>query len=464
MIAGPLKALVAATGGRLLTDQAGEAQFTGLSLDSRSLQSGNIFIAIKGEKNAGHGFLASAAERGAAAFVIDADREGIMPPDLRMRALAVDDTRLALRQIALWWRKKFNFRSVAITGTNGKTTTKEMIAELLATKYRVFRTPGNLNNLFGIPLAFCLLDDTCEVGVFELGMSYAGEISVLTRLVEPEVAVITNIGPAHLETMGSLENIARAKFELLENCAAGTVRVLNLDDPFLARRFEIEKPPKIGYAVQAVAQVRPRSFSANSMGRMIFEYEQQSIHLPVPGMHNLYNALAACAVAQIFKIEPSAIKTSLESFQGRSSRMQIISLGHLTIVEDSYNANPTSMKYALQVLTEMRGGGRKLAVLGDMKELGRDEIAWHSEIGRYVAQVNPDFLITVGELAAQIAAQAVHEGYDANKSITCTTVEEALAYLLANCRSNDTILLKASRAMQFEKILAGLKNQMEVER
>jgi UDP-N-acetylmuramoyl-tripeptide--D-alanyl-D-alanine ligase len=282
-------------------------------------------------------------------------------------------------------------------------------------------------------------------------------------MVEPHVALITNIGPAHLETMDTIENIANAKFELLENLDKDSLRILNLDDPILKARFDSEPQPKMGYAVRADAEIKPTVFSANSLGRLIFNYADQEIHLSIPGLHNLYNALAACAVAKAFEVDPADIKAALEKYIGKNSRMQIHSLGDITVIDDSYNANPTSMGYALKALYDMGGEGRKIAVLGDMKELGKDEVNLHHQVGQVVAELELDKLITVGKLGMQIAAQANADGFDPAKTETFMNVENAIEWMLANLKPGDHILIKASRAMKFEKILTALLENFKEE-
>lgn len=457
MITGTLSDLGKVIAGRPLSDKARPVTYTGLSIDTRTLATDNLFVAIKGESDDGHKYIANAQSAGASAYVIQSGYEGQIPAEISECALVVEDTHKALRDIAQWWRDKFSPKIVALTGTNGKTTTKEMIADLLSRKYRVFRSPGNLNNLYGIPLALCLLDDSYEVCVLELGMSYPGEIAILTKIVRPDIALITNVGPAHLETMGSLENIAKAKFELFDNSAGSTLRILNIDDPLLAERYQSEEEPRMSFALNAEADVRPEEFSANSMGRMIFDYADQNIHLKVSGQHNLYNALAACAVGKAFDINPSDMKTALENFVSTNSRMQMINLKDIVVIDDSYNANPTSMGYALKVLGDMEVAGRRVAVLGDMKELGKDEVLLHQAIGNIIAELKPDLLITVGKLGMHIASQANLEGFDPGSTKTFMSASEAAEFLIPELRPGDHVLIKASRAMEFDKIVAQLK-------
>lgn len=462
MITGKLSDLKKVTNGSLFSDKAATAEFTGLSIDTRTIADGNLFVAIKGELDDGHKYLRHAFDKGAGACVVQSGYEEHLPAEYRDRCLIVNDTQKGLRQIALWWKDKFNPRYIAVTGTNGKTTTKEMIADVLAQKYNVFRSPGNYNNLFGIPLSLALLNDSYEICVLEFGMSFPGEIEALTSMVKPQVALITNIGPAHLETMGTIENIARAKFELLDHIDADSIRVLNLDDALLKARFDKEPEPKLGYAVRADAQVRPTGFSSNSLGRIIFQYQGGEIHLKVPGLHTLYNALASCAVARIFEVEFEGVRTALQSYKGKSSRMEILELSGITVIDDSYNANPTSMGYALKALSQMQAKGRKIAILGDMRELGEDEIELHHDVGSIVAEINPDRLITAGRLGMHIAAGANVNGYDSSRTETFMTAEEVIEAMLPEIRDGDQILIKASRAMQFEKIVRAFKKKQEV--
>lgn len=460
MITGKLDDLKKNLDAETIGEPAGETRFNGLSIDSRTTEQGNLFIAIKGEYNDGHKYVEPAGRNGAALFLIDKSSLSDFPEKLKSRALAVDDTRLALRRLALWWKRKFSPVIIALTGTNGKTTTKEIIADCLAVKYNVFRSPGNYNNLYGIPLSLAMLNDSYDVCVLELGMSYPGEIATLTEMVDPDYALITNIGPAHLETMGSLENIAKAKFEILEHSSDSTVTFFNLDNSFLRARFETEIREKIGYAVKNPADIRPARFSSNSYGRVIFELAGESIHLRASGLHNLYNALAACAVAKRIGLSIEEIKPALEAYRGRSSRMEVIKLSKVTLIDDSYNANPTSMGYALKVMHDIDEGGRKIAFLGDMKELGEHEDELHEQVGQMVAENRPDMLITAGKLALNIAKGSVACGYDDNKIESFDTTDEAAKCLMETIMEGDIILVKASRAMRFDKVVADLKSSL----
>jgi UDP-N-acetylmuramoyl-tripeptide--D-alanyl-D-alanine ligase len=459
VITGKLHDLGKVIVGKPLSELLASAEYTGLSIDSRSLQRGSLFVAIEGVNVDGHEYLKQAYDSGAAGFVINAGKESHVPDNLKSITFSVEDTGVALRDIAQMWLNLFTPKVVAITGTNGKTTTKEMIADVLAQKYNVFRSPGNFNNLYGIPLSLCLMNDSYDICVLELGMSNPGEIEKLTRMVKPDIALITNIGPAHLETMGSIENIASAKFEILDNSDKTTLRIFNLDDPILANRFKRENSPKEGFSVYGDANTRPDNYSSNSLGRVIFNYKNQEIHLKVPGFHNLYNALAACAVGQVFDVEPADIKTALESYESTNSRMQVLECGGITIIDDSYNANPTSMKYALNVLRDLDTSGRRIALLGDMKELGIDEIRLHEEIGTVVAEVNPDILLVVGALGKHISSKALCDGFESEKIMTFDSTDNAEKFLLTNLQRGDVILVKASRAMGFDKIVNALKKQ-----
>ena len=457
MIAGKLediKKVISAEAGQSVDPQA---EFCGLSIDSRTIEPENIFVAIDGEVHDGHRFIQQASDKGAALIIVEQGNRNPIPAEVKAVALIVEDTKLALRQLARWWKDKFDLKVIALTGTNGKTTSKEMIADALAQKYSVFRTPGNFNNLYGIPLSLCQLNDSYRVAVMELGMSYPGEIETLTKLVQPDIALITNIGPAHLETMGTIENITRAKFELLDNLRDDAVVILNLDDKILNQRYKTENHQKFGFAVNAEADLKPTGFSSNSFGRMIFNYDDQEIHLAIPGLHNLSNALAACAVAQQMNVPASNIKTALENYQSSNSRMQIVTAGKVTIIDDSYNANPTSMRYALQVLAQVETPGRKLAILGDMKELGKDEISMHQEVGQIFAELNLDRLITAGKLGMQIATGANYAGFDPQKTRTFLQTEEILEFIEKDLLDGDCVLVKASRAMQFDTIVRKIR-------
>jgi len=443
-------------------DRQGDAstRISGVSIDSRSIGEGNLFVAIVGKSNDGHDYIDDAVKRGAAALIVNAEyKMSESAPDVPV--VVVEDTLEALLALGEWWLKKFDTKKIAITGTNGKTTTKEMIASILSRAFSVYRSPGNFNNLYGIPLSIFEMDGEYDYAVFEFGMSTPGEIARLTQLVQPEFGLITNIAAAHLETMLSVDAIAAAKFELFDNMPEEGTVFMNLDNDYLRRRFDSETRNRVGFSIKSKAGFAPDSFSMNGSGCARFEIAGiGEIHLKTPGLHGLYNAVAAAALANHLNVPGSEIKAALEDFKSVGMRMETFTTAGIFVINDSYNANPVSMKFALDTLMSMKTDGRKYAVLGDMFELGKTEIDLHREVGVYVSESNPDYLITYGDRAREISMAAVAHGYPADNAIHFEDMDKLTDYLLDHLQAGDAVLVKASRGMAFDRITTGLQTQL----
>ncbi|MBU1318927.1 MAG: UDP-N-acetylmuramoyl-tripeptide--D-alanyl-D-alanine ligase [candidate division Zixibacteria bacterium] len=434
--------------------------FTGVSIDSRTIREGNLFVAVAGKSEDGHRFIPDAIKRGAAGIIAKADYE-YDPGEKGVVFFAVEDTLEALLKLAAWWLSRFELKKIAVTGTNGKTTTKEMIAAILSRLHSVYRSPGNFNNLFGIPLSIFEMEGSYDFAVFEFGMSTTGEIARLTRIVQPQYGLITNIDAAHLETMLSVDAIAAAKFELFDNMPSDGTVFINLDNDYLRRRFDTERHEKYGFGVHSRTGFSPDRFEINGSGCARFELESiGEVHLAMPGLHSLYNAIGAAAVAHYLKIPGREIKAALESFRSVEMRMETFTVAGVLIINDSYNANPNSMKYALDTLESINARGRKFAVLGDMFELGVTESELHRQVGAHAAKSGPDFLITCGDRARDISAAAVEMGYPSDATKHFANVNDVTEHLLARLHSGDAVLIKASRGMAFDRITTGLQSQL----
>jgi UDP-N-acetylmuramoyl-tripeptide--D-alanyl-D-alanine ligase len=441
----------------------------GLSIDSRTIEPQNLFIAIKGEKFDGHDFIKQALDRGASCAVISGDRlkDKEIPyisSTSGKRAVLVKDTRTALQDIARWHRDKFNVKVVAITGTNGKTTTKEMIAEVLSKKYKVLRSEKSFNNQVGVPLTLLKITPETEVLVLELGMSQPGEIGILTRMVNPDMGLITNIGPAHLEFMGSLEKIAQAKFELLDNMDEKGKIVLNADDPWLSKRAKTEKRKVYTFGLEKEADFVAKNIIQNGNGFFSFSVNNSfPITLKLLGKHNVYNALAAFSAASILKIDGEKIKEALENYTPFELRMELSEVDGIKILNDSYNANPTSMGMALETLKGMKTSGNKVAVLGDMLELGEKSLEFHKKIGEKVKECEIDYLFTFGGLSSGIAQGAKDKGFEKKNIFSFQDKKSLLEKLLEILKPGDVVLFKGSRKMGLEEIVEGLKKLYPVQ-
>ncbi|MBU1395024.1 MAG: UDP-N-acetylmuramoyl-tripeptide--D-alanyl-D-alanine ligase [Gammaproteobacteria bacterium] len=425
-----------------------DAEVLRVSTDSRTIQPGDLFIALRGEKFDGGRFAAQALQRGAAGVVLDAAQA----PDMTA-AIRVDDTRLALGRLAAAWRRRFAIPLAAITGSNGKTTVKEMLAAILRVEAgsddAVLATEGNLNNDIGLPLMLLRLRQTHQFAVLEMGMNHAGEIDYLTRLARPDVALVNNAMTAHVGFLGSIENIARAKGEIFNGLTDAGIAVFNADDPHAelwresnARRcivdFGIRQPASVR------GQYHPRDFG--SALAVTLPHACLDIALQVPGEHNAMNALAAAAVAFALDVSLRSIDVGLSGFTGVKGRLQRKSALHgSTFIDDTYNANPDSVKAALAVLAQQPG--RKVLVLGDMGELGDDAAAMHAQIGLAARDAGVDRLLALGELTRETV------GAFGAGAMYFERIQELLAELENELTSDTTVLVKGSRFMQMDRVV-----------
>lgn len=432
--------------------QLSDVDFSGVSIDSRTVRPDNLFFCIVGEKHDGHEFAAQALDKGAAAVVVDSKHD--LNND---RFIAVPDTLIALGDLAGFYLKQMSIRKVAVTGTNGKTTCKNMIAATLRGSYNVCATSGNFNNLYGVPLSIFEFNPQCDIAVFEFGMSTPGEIARLVEIVEPNIRVILNIGPAHLETMHTLEAIADAKFEILMHAKEDDWAVLNLDDPLIGIRYGRYPIAHLGFATNVECEIKPDHIYTNGSGHTHFVLQGQDIRLPVLGRHHLHNALAAYAVARLLDVSPEDIRERLESFAPEGNRMQRFEVAGVTIINDAYNANPVSVAGALRTVAELQVKGRRFVVLGDMLELGTESERMHAELAPKIVEAGIDRLLLMGEFAETIQAATKEAGMDSHAISVHKSHEEIAQALITELKSGDLLLLKASRALQFEKIEVALR-------
>jgi UDP-N-acetylmuramoyl-tripeptide--D-alanyl-D-alanine ligase len=453
-----VKEVLEATGGTLLAGSP-EGAFAAFSTDTRApFPPGALFFALKGERFDGHAFLAEAAARGAAgAVVAERPEKGPHPPVL----LQVRDTRDALGQAASLWRRRHKVQVVAVTGTNGKTTTKEMVVAVLARRYRVLGSPGNLNNLVGVPLALFGLTPEHEVAVVELGMSVPGEIRRLAEICEPDIGIITNVGEGHLEFLGSVEGVAVAKGELLPFLGGDKTAILNADDVHSRALFPRVTGRLLTFGLRGRADVRAGAIRVSKVRRTSFTLSTPGgtarVRLPLPGRHNVVNALAAAAAGVILGVPVKAIAAALGEAPVQPMRMQRLTHGSGAVLyNDAYNANPSSMAAALEAFGGVRGRGRTVLVLGDMRELGPHAPEAHRRIGGLAAALAPDRLIAVGEHAAALAEGAAAAGLPADRVTVCRALPEARQALVAELAPRTWVFLKASRGVGLERVLEGL--------
>jgi len=436
-------------------------QFTGVSIDSRTVQSGELYIGIKGERFDGADFAAAALRAGAGGVVVPRGRGSEGAAAGSAVVLEVDDTVDALQALANRVRRDSGTKIVAITGSAGKTTTKEVTAEFLAAKHRVIRNRGNLNNHIGLPLSLIELCRRPDIAVVELGMNHAGEISTLVRIAEPDVRVWTNVGEAHLGFFGSLDGIADAKAEILERAAASSVLVSNADDDRIVTRVTAFKGRSLTFGMDRPATTHASSIVDRGVdgtsARVTTTQGSVDISTPLVGRANLANVLAAMTVAVEMDVPLADIVERASRLQPAPHRGEIVRLrGGLTIVDDSYNANPTATRSALDVIARDRTV-RRVAVLGEMLELGDRSLELHEEVGRY-ARHTVDVLVAVGgEPAAALARAAVGAGMSGGGVHYFATSDEAAGSIAGLVRAGDLVLVKGSRGIRTDRIVDRLR-------
>ena len=443
--------ILEATGGRLLSNGGNEEIFS-ISTDSRKIEKGCLFVPLAGENFDGHNFIDSAVQNGAAAVLT---HNGEMPQNADgVCIIGVENTMDALGNIAGLYRSMFKIPAISITGSVGKTTTKEMCAEVLSAKYNVHKNKGNFNNEIGVPLTIFGLDDMHDLLISEMGMSGFGEIDRISKMVKPEIVIMTNIGMSHIEMLGSQENIYKAKSEFLNNMNPEGTIIINGDDKILlSHKDELGKHVITVGIKNEDCDLVAKNINSDSEG-VSFEVhgmdECFAVKLSVPGEHNVYNALCACAVGMLCRVSNEEMASALANFTPDSMRMCVIERDDMTIINDCYNAAPDSVTAALKVLSGYEG--RKVAVLGNIACLGQFAYSAHKNLGAEVCKNEIDILVTIGEHARLIGEGAFENGMDSAKIFSFDSVEEALGQIHSIIRLKDTILIKASRVMKLERI------------
>ncbi|NOQ51970.1 MAG: UDP-N-acetylmuramoyl-tripeptide--D-alanyl-D-alanine ligase [Desulfuromonadaceae bacterium] len=431
---------------------------SGVSTDSRNMTPGALFIPLRGEYFDGHDYISQAVKNGAAACLSEEVIEGLSVPVVR-----VASTLQALGDLAATYRLQLRGPLVAITGSAGKTTTKEMLAAILEQVGPGLKTAGNFNNLIGLPLTIFNLKQDDQWAVLEMGTNNLGEIERLTEIAQPTLGLITNIGQAHLDTLHGLDGVSRAKGELFAGLHGGTA-VINLDDRRVASLPVANGVYKLTYGLSAQAQVRAEKIAVTAETlefELLYEDQRQAIHVPVPGRHNVSNALAAAAAALVLKVPLEKIAEGLRSFRPIQGRMNLCPLpcGGL-LLDDSYNANPLSVAAALDALATLKGQGRRVAVLGDMLELGEGAAQLHQAVGGKAAEI-VDLLIAVGVYAADICQGAAAAGLKTGQMVQLPDAAAVIDFMQQQQRPGDRILVKGSRGVKLDRVADALRNAAE---
>jgi UDP-N-acetylmuramoyl-tripeptide--D-alanyl-D-alanine ligase len=456
--------IVKAVNGEVLR-KGNRFDYDNISTDTRKIHDKSIFIALKGENFNGNSYVKQASEKGALICIID--EVLYKSEDIKdyTSIIKVQDTKKALLDLAKYYRSKLDIKVVAITGSTGKTSTKDLTAAVLGAKYKVFKTEGNFNNEIGLPLMIFKLDNSYQVAVLEMGMSNLGEIHSMADVARPDIAIITNVGISHIENLKTRENILKAKLEITDFFKEKNTLIVNGDNDLLSlleeKNFSLIKTGFENkwdfYAYDIVVNENSIDFKVKEKMQV-----EESIHIDLPGKHNVWNALLAIACGTVLKMSLKEIKEGLRNLQTSDMRLDIIRGNKFTIVNDCYNASPDSMKAAIDVLMNIIGK-RKIAVLGTMKELGEESYLAHKEVGKYAKEKGIDLLIALGEFG-----KAYREGFQEREShekikesdesfLQFEDYDSVVEFLISYLKKEDVVLFKASRAMKFEKIIEKLK-------
>jgi len=453
---------IAEFAGAVVSSGDGKRFIDKISTDSRTLKRGELFVALRGENFDGHNFVESAAKAGAAGAIVDSTWKGKVPENFAL--ILAEDPLQAYQKLAANYRRSLSLKVVAITGSNGKTSTKDFAAAVLARGFRVTKTEGNFNNHVGLPRTILEATSQDEVAVWEIGMNHPGEVAALAKLAAPDVAILTNIGVAHIEFMGSREAIAVEKGALVEAVDAQGTVILNADDPFTAS-IAARARAKVILAGTTAGTIRASEISQSGSGTdfTILEGAHRCrAQLPVPGLHMVQNAMLAVAAGRVFGLSLEDCAAGLVAAPLTKARLQIKEIHGVQFIDDTYNANPESMKAALRTLVELDADGKRIAVLGEMGELGSESERGHREVGETAATFGIDQLITIGDLGELIARAAQAGGLEKTTAVRSTS--EAAELLGEIAEPGDLILVKGSRSARTERVIEafGLRDSSPV--
>lgn len=448
--------VLASLGGELIWGSE-KRRFHGFSSDSRNITKDCLFWALQGERYDGHDFVSQAMEKGAAGAVIRKGFEPVVPAERDVAIIAVADTLRGLGDLSWWWRREHQALVVAITGSAGKTTTKEMAAAVLALKGETLKNQGNFNNLIGLPVTLFSLEHRHRYAVLEMGMNRPGEIGRLTQIADPEVGVITNVARAHLEGVGTLEGVARAKVELMENMSSRATALLNGDDPVLMKAASPFRKKTSCFGLGLRNDVRAEN--VRTLGRKGISFDIRhggggfTVNLKVPGLQNVHNALAAASIALHLGATSEEVVEGLGGFMTLKGRFTVTELPDgVTLVDDTYNCNPLSLRAAMDSLKTLVQGEKVIVGLGEMFELGDETIQAHLEAGAMVAELQADFFVALGEHGAVMIQGAVERGFPRKRAVSAGDHAEMEREIRAQMKKGDVVFLKGSRRAGLEKV------------
>jgi UDP-N-acetylmuramoyl-tripeptide--D-alanyl-D-alanine ligase len=446
-----------------ISQETGIIEFGDIWMDSRKLQKGDVFVALKGENQDGHDYVKSAFENGASAAIVekkwyDENRNNYD----NYNFLAVENTLLAIQKAAREYRRILGIPVVAITGSNGKTSTTNMLKELLGKGLKIGGTKGNFNNHIGVPLSILSLKGDEEAAIFEIGANHAGEIAGLTQIIEPDMGIITNIGYAHVGLFGSVEKTAEAKFELARAISMRDgILLLNGDDEMSVKQNEIDRVPAFYFGLGEGNQIRAENAACNENGCYSFEYNKNKYELSMPGIHAIYSVLPAIYLSLSLGINRQTVQKAVKELKPANMRGEIETILGRKIIADCYNANPSSMQTSLKMFNDIPAPAKRIAVLGTMGELGEYETKLHEELGKSLTNYKIDKLITVGKCAKTIADAALFAGLEKENIFIAEDSETAGKIALEISEQNDIVLFKGSRSVGLEKAIEILRKELE---
>ncbi|VAX37299.1 UDP-N-acetylmuramoyl-tripeptide--D-alanyl-D-alanine ligase [hydrothermal vent metagenome] len=450
-----LKQLLSAIGGRGIGNDLDKIKSHSLSIDSRTVQPGEIFWAIQGDRYDGHRFIEEAIERGAVAVVANKNTNS----KSSVPVIKVRETTEALKKFSAWYRRSVEPFVIGVTGSVGKTTTRELVSSVLSEQFETMQSPKNYNNHIGLPLSLLRIESHHDIAMLELGASHVGEIQELADIAAPQIGIVTKIGSAHLGSFGSQQNIVQSKGELVEALPKTGIAILNGDD--LQTRSLAKRATCL---TQFVGENDDNHVQATDVtvrwNHLQFKVEGFSYHLNVIGRHHLTAALCAIAVGREFGMAAETIQNGFDQFKAISGRCQLQQVGSWSVVNDTYNANPTSMQAACEIAKTWQGAGKRLMIVGDMLELGAESNRYHYELGNKIAQSNIDHLFVLGKQAKQVIAGARQSGFHSQSSTECSSMNAMLTQLDKTLQSNDLIIVKGSRGMKMERVIDWLHHQM----
>ena len=451
-------------GGRQISGSP-DVSLGGLSTDSRTIAPGHIFLALKGERYDGHHFLTDAVNAGAAGVIVEPG--ATIPQDFATKGLVVitvASTLRALGDLALWWRKQWGGKLIAITGSNGKTTTKEMAASILSLTANTKKSPGNFNNFIGLPLTILSLEQDHRLAVLEMGMNRPGEIARLTQIAHPDIGLITNAASAHLEGLGDVQGVIKAKGELLEVMSEDSTAILNGDGELYEQLAPTFKGKLVSFGLGEANQIRAGNIRAAGSCAQAFDIylnnERVSVKIKLPGIHNVCNAVGGAAIAHCLSVSKELIAQGLGEFTPLKGRFQVADLnGGVRIIDDTHNSNPSSLNAALQTVQELRAERQGLVVgFGEMMELGQEASKYHVDAGKRIADMGARYLVALGEHGNQVIEGACQGGMvRRTQTSLATNHAEMIDALKANVRGNDIVLLKGSRRVAMDKVVEAMK-------